>query len=349
MTKRTKDNTLFTYLKSVVNEALPLEYAIRAAHLAYPNELAELAKIHQRIRQFWIELGASEAEIDAESLMDFAWDTIQVGFPLSRRHGRAYPDREFLDLIHRGLASVREKFGADVDDLDIPPTQYFRICDLLNGNDIKPLLHAVAQGLEDADDYEATDEIALKKFVLGIRQPVHLHPGLQYVVTNRGEGENAVERFGIVLDTQMEFSMPELERQIREFLYQFALRRQSLRPVFTIDPISDSLINEFLNDEMLGRINKHTLQRHDGFASVLSGLYCWDLAQLYRNEGRKAALENAIVDTLDAYPRSARQVGEDAIKKNYNTARLAIDKVTFGAGPTDTPQDAPKQPASHAE
>ncbi|GJG99147.1 hypothetical protein [Paraburkholderia terrae] len=338
MTKRTLDNTLYIHLKSVINQALPLEYAIRAARQAYPHEMAQLSKIDQKIRQYWIDLGASEAEIDAESLMDFAWDVIQVGFPLTHRHGRRYPDREFLDLIHRGLATVRGLFGAEVAQIRTPPTRYFRICDLLNGNDVLRLLNATARILEDSEDYKAADEIELEKFALGIREPIHIHPGMQYVVDDRHEDGRTVERFGIVLDTEMEFSMQDLERQIREFLYQFAARRESLRPPHVVDHISNELIDEFLRDELLGRINKHNVQRRDGFTSLLSGLYCWDLVQQYRQEGKKSAVDEAIVSTLAIYPKNAREVGEDAIRKNYNTARVAIDKVSFDGATANKPR-----------
>ncbi|MCL4671252.1 hypothetical protein [Burkholderia pseudomallei] len=128
--------------------------------------------------------------------------------------------------------------------------------------------------------------------------------------------------------------MPDLERQIREFLYQFAVRRESLRPSNVVDRISHELIDEFLRDELLGRINKHNVQRRDGFTSLLSGLYCWDVVQRYRQEGKKSAVDEAIVSTLEIYPKNAREVGEDAIRKNYNTARVAIDKVSFGTTAT---------------
>jgi len=343
MTEPKLDNTLYIHLRSVINQALPLEYAIRAARQANPRELAQLSEIDHRIRKYWITLGASEAEVDAESLMDFAWDVIQVGFPLTRRHGRRYSDHEFLDLINRGLANVRETFGAEVRQLSIPATRYFRICDLLNGNDVLGLLDATARCLGDSKDYEAADDIELKKFVLGIREPIHLHPGLQYVVTDRRDGERAIESFGIVLDTEMEFSMPELKRQIREFLYQFAVRRESLRPVHTVDRISHELIDEFLRDELLGRIDNHKVKRLDGFISPLTGLYCWDLVQRYRHEEKKSPVDAAIVDTQAIYPKNVREVSEDAIRKNYNTARLAINKVSFSSATTKKPRGNSKQ------
>lgn len=330
MTERKLDNTLYVQLMGVVNQALPLEYAIRAARQANPREISQLSGINQRIKQYWIALGASDEEIESESLVDFSWDVMQVGFPLARRHGRHYPDREFLDLIHRGLAGVRDMFGGEVARLTIPATGYFRICDLLHGNDVLGLLNVVARCLRDAKDYETADEIELKKFVLGVREPIHLHPGRDYVVSQRREGGRTVERFGIVLDTEMEFSMLDLKRQVWEFLYQFAVRRESLRRSHLVDCTSSELIDEFLRDELFGRIDKYKVKRLDGFISPLSGLYCWDLVQRYRKEGIKSAVDEAVCDTQAIYPKSVRKVGEDAIRKNYNTVRAAINKISFG-------------------
>lgn len=338
MTERKLDNTLFVHLRSVVNQALPLEYALRAAMLANPTELDQLSAIGRKIRQYWADLGASAAQIDAEDLMDFAWDTVQVGFPLTHRHGRCCGDQSLLEIIDRGLAGVREKFGSEVDALRIPATGYFRIVDLLNGNDILKLLNAVARCLGDAKAYEAEDTIELKRFVLGIRQPVHLHPGMEYVAKTRPEGAHKVERFGIVLDTKMELALPDLMRQMREFLYQFAVRRESMRPAFVEDRTSHDLIEAFLRDEMFGRIDKHAVTRLDGFVGPLTGLYCWDLVQRYRQEKRKSAVDEAIAGTLEIYPKGVREVGEDAIRKNYNTARVTINNVFFG----ETAQKKPR-------
>lgn len=332
MTERKLDNTLFVHLRSVINQVLPLEYALRAAWQANPKELEQLSAVDGEIRQYWLDLGASAKEIDAEDLMDFAWDTLQIGFPLTHRHGRDYPDQTFANIIYRGLVSVRGKFGDAVEALRFPATRYFRIVDLLNGNDILKLLNAVAQCLTDAKPHGSKDQIALSKFILGTREPIRLHPGMEYVMKNRLDGDHEVEQFGIVLDTKIELLLPDLMRQMREFLYQFAARRKALRPAFANDPTSNDLIEAFLRDEMLGHIDKHTVTRLDGFVSPLTGLYCWDLVQKYRRERRKSAIDDAIAATLAIYPKNVREVGEDAIKKNYNTARVTINKVSFTPG-----------------
>ncbi|HKR44776.1 MAG TPA: hypothetical protein VJU59_34740 [Paraburkholderia sp.] len=348
MTEPKLDNTLFVHLRSALNQALPLEYALRAARQANPNELEQLSAIGRDIRQYWTDLGASAAQIDAEDLMEFAWDTVQVGFPLTRRHGRRYRDRTFLGIIDRGLAGVREKFGSEVDALRVPATGYFRIVDLLNGNDILKLLNAVVRCLGDAKAYEALDTIELERFVRGIREPVHLHPGMEYVAKTRPDGEREVEQFGVVLDTEMELALPDLMHQIWEFLYQFAVRRESMRPAFVEDRTSHDMIEAFLRAEMFGHVNQRTVKRLDGFVGPLAGLYCWDLVQRYREEKRKSAVDEAIAETLAIYPKGVREVGEDSIRSNYNKARVTIKSVLFGktdpTKPRNNRRQSPRKP-----
>jgi len=328
MTERKIDNSLYTHLRSVISRAMPLEYGIRAVRLSNPLVLQKLRAVNGRIRQYWIGLGASDDEIDKEDLMDFAWDTLQVGFPLTRRHGRMYGNREFLDLIHEGLAGVRNEFAADVAELAIAATRYFRICDLLSENDILQMLSSVARCLQDAQAYEVHDEIELAKFVRKVREPIHLHPALRYAADGHEENGRTVESFGFLLDTEMEFSIVELKRQIGEFLYQYAVRRQSLRPAFSPDPTADALIGEFLREDMRVPDGEKPVTRLDGFISILSGLYCWDRYHWYRQH-EKSAMERAIADTQAIYPKQVRSVGYDTIRKNYNTARVAINSVDF--------------------
>lgn len=328
MTERKLNNSLFVHLKSVINAALPLEYAIRAAQVTNPTELEQLSEIDKQIQQYWLGLGASETEIVSEQLMESAWDMIQVGLPLTRTHGRVYFDQQFSEILHLGFAGVRDQFGPKVAPLQFPITQYFRICDLLNGNDISKLLNASSRCLKDAQGHGLKDDIELKKFVRGVREPIHIHPGMQFVAKEEVREGRHVEHFGIVLDPEIEFSMVDLRRQIGEFLYQYAIRREVCHGPITQDRLSRDLIDDFLKDDLFGYTEKHSITRLDGIISVLSGLYCWDLTQQYRREGEKAALEQAIEATLQVYPKSLREVGEDAIKKNYNNARLKIKKLT---------------------
>jgi hypothetical protein len=329
MTKRKRDNSLFLHLKSVFNKMLPLEYAIRASTEINPTIFNPLLEIDRKIRQYWIALGFNEKEIDIECLMDFAWDTIQIGFPLSRRHGRIYQDRKFISLINQGLANIHENFGIQISELGIPAARYFRACDLINGNDLLPMLNTVIECLNETRAYEATDDIEFTKFVRSIREPIHIHPGIQFVAGEFPNSREPISGFGLLIDTESDLSTKEIKQQIREFLYQFALRKRSSFPSGAPDDTSESLINEFLNEEIFGLTDTQQVVRLDAFISILTGLYCWDLVQMYKLEKRKSAINDAITEVLKIYPNGngVHRVSFDTIRKNYYSIKKEIKKM----------------------
>lgn len=330
MTKPKLDNTLYLHLASSVTQALPLEYAIRAVRTNNPLELAKLGALDVRIRQYWRDLGASDAEIDGERLMDHAWDILQVGFEMSLRASRVYENLTLLNLINIGRANIEDQFAKELEGLRIPVMKYFRICDLLRGNDIQRLMGSTAQCLRDAKAIESRfDEVELKKFVHNIRVPFHLHPGMQYVIGEHPRRNAKAERFGILLDSDADISMPDLVRQIRLFLYQYSLRREALSPAFSRDSVSDELINTFLSDTLLGKIPQQKAARLDGLIGPLAGLYCWDLARQYEKEEKEAPVLQAQLDTLKCYPAFVRKVDEEAMRKNYRLTAEAIRNVPF--------------------
>lgn len=350
MTERRKDNELFTDLKRVINHALPLEYAIRATQLEHMDQFIRLKEIDQQIRQHWLSVGAQEWMLEAENLVDLAWDVIQVGIPLVRRHGRCYhtpsadelaelaeqtgvtalfeltglPElAEQLDvpaLIARGLSNVRELFGAEVAAVRLPVMDHFRICDLLNGNHILDLLCRVAQCLNDLMPYKKADSVKIAQMVRGVREPIRLLPGVEYVSLHREEQGRAIESFGMVLDLERDVPIADLKRQLREFVYQLAVRKQEYG---IRDRLSHDLIEDFLRDEQQGRVYEHKVQRIDGFLSPLIGLYCWDLAKQLEREGAKAPLQTALDLGLEEYAKHVRELGPEVIKKHYYT----VDKL----------------------
>jgi hypothetical protein len=82
-------------------------------------------------------------------------------------------------------------------------------------------------------------------------------------------------------------------------------------------------------DEMHGRILEHSAARLDGLIGPLAGLMCWDLAQDHKMNSEKAPATRAIEDALKAYPTNIRAVGFDAMRKNYNIARVKINDATI--------------------
>lgn len=329
LTRPKLQNSVYLHLKSAINGALPLEYAIRFVRLSNAGIEEKWSGLAQEIRAYWLGFGITEAEIDGEDLMDFAWDTIQVGYPLSRIHGRFYPNQEFLNSVNEGLAGVRSLFEEKLDPLRIPITRYFRICDLLRGNDIPRLLNASAENIQRAQKYTAKESILLSEFIKKVREPIALHAGFQFVSQYVERSGRVTENFGFTLDTEIDISIPELKRLVREFLYQYAVRRMNFNPTPELLQLSQDLINDFLLEDLHGKEMDHNAPRLNSFVTKLSGIHCWDRFHFHKTQGTRSALDLAIADTLAIYPKQAIAVGEDAIRKNYNEARKKIQGLNF--------------------
>lgn len=311
MTQRKVSNSLYEFVKGSISNTLPLEYAIRASEASSPEITRQLRLIDEKIRQKWIEAGASELEIDNEKLMDFAWDVLQLGFPLVRRHSKSYSP-VLLRIVKQGLNEINSSFHESFTALELPASRFFRICDLLNGNDIDQLICTVKISLDQAENFTDHDEIDLSFFkVLRTREPIYLHPGMKYI---QSKFEAGSENFGLLIDLNKNISVEDFHKQINEFSYQYALLRASTRNEH--DNLSRSLIQSFLVRDIQGKNSEFKIERRDGFASKLSGLYCWDMAKRMDMK-----LDNAIEATSKIYDG-----GEDAIRKNYKVAGAAIKK-----------------------
>lgn len=374
MTKPKLNNSLYDHLLSAVNQALPLEYAIRAAEQDNPVEMAKLKEINHLIRELWHSLGLTDDEIEWEKLLDLTWDTIQVGFPMTRRHDRVYLERNHLRLIEHGISLAQSNFSEDIESLKIPASQYFRICDLISGNNILGMMRTVANCLANSRVVERNidllrkmtlmadnkvppeleniknsgselDHVAIEKYLLGIRTPIHIHPAMSYVAKYRHKGNAQIEQFGFVLDTDTDISMPEIHKQIREFLYQFAIRKMAFTGNNAINDTSKEIIQAFLMDELLGKISPNKISRMDGLIGPLAGLYCWDLARHYERGQCKSSVETALDQATEDYPKGVRSVDLEAMRKNYRLATNAIRNVPFER-PTERKRSRTSKPKS---
>lgn len=311
MTKKKIDNSLYYFLVGRLSNALPLEFAIRASQSSYPMALERLQVVDKEIRACLREWGAREEEIDAEELIDYAWDLVQIGFPRVRLHGRIlHPEiSQVLTRCHREIhnrINIRENY------LAFPAAKYFRVCDLLNGNDIRELLLNSIKCLGVAGGYQRTDDIELREFapVWRIREPIRLHRGIDISIDCTESGR---QRLCLCVEVDSVFGVLDIERQMDEFLYQLALARES-RASPQGDAVASKLFNRVIAKDVSGESSEELVTRIDGIAAVLAGLHCWDLHK--RNDLR---LEDAKQETLKIYERS-----EDAMKKNYDSVRAKI-------------------------
>ena len=316
MTKPKVENDLYDYIQGVISNVLPLEYAIRAAESINPEGMLELKRINSQIRSCLNGENFSDEFIDREKLMDFAWDELQVGFRMTRRDTWIYPN-DVRERIDEGIASVKDAVKLDLDELNNPATRFFRICDLLNGNDVRTLLDNTAKCIQHSMKYEKRQSILISKFPRGIREPIYLHPSVRF--TNYQE-ETGRYNFGMLLDLEGDISAEDLMRQVHEFLYQYACLRNGYPFVPDGGKLSDKLIHSFLIKDFYAKDSDDKIKRLDGFASTLSGLYCWDCR--HRNS---MLLKDAIEETLENYPLEFFAVEFETIKKNYTLTNSKIE------------------------
>lgn len=326
MTVPKHNNTLYRYVKSVINQAIPLEYAIRSARLHSGIDFKVLFDINSSIQKKWRLLGAKKSEIDDFRLLETSWDFIQAGISLRRSDGRHFLKWERRLELLKNLPTFQTEFKPQTEALDIPAIRFFRIFDLLNGNNIRYLIDVVARSLNYSKEYEITDDIEIDEFPGKIREPIHIHPAVQYGPARVRRGQSGLNKFCLNIDLRAEISAPDLNRQIREFLYRYAVFREYIHGY---EPLSRDLISEFKQSEMKGEADKHGIVRIDGYLSVLSGLYCWDLHEKFKENGEKSPLDKAIDDTLSIYPKTSRQVTADTIRRNYNLVRKEIRSTSF--------------------
>ncbi|WP_432239575.1 hypothetical protein [Herbaspirillum robiniae] len=347
MSEKRVDNTLYRHVASIINRALFLEYAIRAAKDRFPEEMQRLSELDLEIRKTWIELGLREEEIDAEDFMEFAWDFIQVGTTLTHSHGRILRPT-LKEIFDRGLPEIFEKFRPVVEKLLIAPAKHYRICDLLKGNNILSLLNDVSQALRDANSYEMDDDIFVSKFIKNVRGPIFLHPAFRHepIEYDSEGGAGQIGALALIVDFNVPFSELDLKRQFREFQYQYAKQRAIYGNGGMHDLVPHQLINGALYEDFYGFDGEDPIIRHDGFINVLSGLYCYDRfhdiqsarqnSKSKRDDSTDSPLEEAIKETLSLYPDRGvdkSNVNLRGIRKNYETARKRIKEYSFDAVP----------------
>lgn len=335
MTQRKIDNPVYEFLSGTISGLLSLEYAIRASHLQSQEGMKYLKFVDERIREYWTGCGANEEEIRHEALMDFGWDALQLRFSMVRGHGKLYAP-SLMNLIKKGQKEIPQLYPLERDiRVEVPATNYYRICDLLAGNDIDKVLKKLGQAVKTVTDAESeiekrvantngkvdvgkiTDDvfsrISAARYVLPIRQPSYLHPGIVF-----GYKDNHLV---MTLDTTEDFTEKELVRQIREFIYLYALMKE-WDPTHQATPISGDLIGSYLLSDIRADRGEFQIDRINSFGSALTGLSCWDKCHLH---GFKLA--DAIKKTVAKYPEGLMQVGPNAIRKSYGVTEDRIQKL----------------------
>lgn len=319
MAKPLQQDVLSAFVKRGVRNALELEYAIRASELISPDQMQGLRALDAGITRFWTGLGATPEEIDDSRLRDFAWDTLQIGFLMTRRHTTGV-DPEIVEIANEGLSRVRAEFASDLHLLTLPAARYFRVCDLLAGNNIPRLIGQVNDCLAEAAKYKRDSDVPLSEFRIQVREPIHLHPHFACREACKSGGGTV---FSFEIDLAGEFSLFEWKRQLNEFKYQYALFRASHCGAH--DGTTRALIQDFLEQEQEGSQSEFDVPRLDSFLPLLTGIYCWDR---YKRDGLTQV--DSFEEAKAFYPSAGlNPITHDNLRSNY---RKASERIRAMAG-----------------
>ena len=310
MAKPKREDVLYLFIKRSVRNALDLEYAIRASELVSGDQMTQLKQLEAKLTQHLVNLGVSRDEVVQECLLDFVWDVLQVGYYMTRRHTRVFR-HDIVQVLNKSASLVREEFSGDLFLLDIPAASYYRICDLLAGNNIPRLIERVRKGMKASSRLSKEDNVPIGEFPINVREPIHLHPSFRYGM-RQGDSFTA---FAFEVDLGGEFDVPTWRRQFNEFQYQYALHRGL--STGSHDANTRALILDFLKREQAGEQSQFDVPGLDSLMPLLTGLYCWDR---YKRDG--CTLRSTFDEAIGLYP-----VGVGNMKLNYRKATKRIEEM----------------------
>lgn len=323
MAKLKIDNGLYFHVRSMLNAILPLEYTIRAFRTGFPQQFLELKSINDEIYKFWIRQGFSDEQIKHESLIDYAWDSIQFRWPMVRSHGRVFLSSEVPTKIKVSLMKIEEEFSHKVINSNYPFVDRFRIADLMNGNDVNYLLSKIISIRKAMVSYDKKDDIPISQFAFKIRYPILLYPNSFYMTGNTNKGGF----IGICLDMKMSYD--DVQGSINEFIYQYAKMREQYN---TNDASASKLINDFLNDNMFNAPREDAeVVRIDSLLTGVSGLLCFDEAEKIKIGGGRSYRKDAVDLVVNYYPEQEREQRITLIEKNYKDVQKKIKIIAHNA------------------
>lgn len=322
MAKPEYDNELYVHTLSQINNALPMEYAIRVTKQSAPDAYQALIDIDNMLHEFWRQKNFNDDEIEDNELKDFSWDYLQTGKFYSRSFSKIFQPDVFNDM-QDGLKSIFQKYKKEVADLRLPlAASNFRYCDLLNGNDIPRVLVKVKSILNLVENYPKESSIPLKDFANFIRIPVRLHNDsliCDGVGIKTKEGEKLDNSIILLMRTDKPIS--DFKAMLNEFSLEYCKRRMAYidaHPDEKYDPLPRQLITEVLHSEKFDKSHV-VVKRHDGLMRPLVGLYCWDFMQ---EPGR------ALKDCMDKLKHKLDiKLDDDTITRYYGKTNKKIKEM----------------------
>lgn len=120
MTEPKFDNLLYQYTKAELNNALPMEWTIRAIQRVDSDQYQNLQSIDESIHKFWMESEFVAEEIKDLELMEFSWDVLQVDKVTSRSYTKSVKPAVHEKLTI-GLQKVYKQWKREVSNISLSP------------------------------------------------------------------------------------------------------------------------------------------------------------------------------------------------------------------------------------
>lgn len=309
MTKPKRTNGLYYYFRGAINNALSLEYAIRAADNLYPKKMMLLRRLANDLVTFWLEQPIGRDTVGRYHLLDYSFDRLQFDTVLVRRDHFDISEDDFIKPI---LDSVNHYFIDKYLDCEMPALYFFRAADLSFGNNIVDIYKEYSHYKDLIEAVEPTNS-APKEIIpkVAIREPIHIHPALKFY---GGDSFLYEGKFGASFDLNYKLSKEDFFLTMREFMYQYATwcgvdfkNDKSLTKI---------VITDYLNKEFRGELGKKHIKRHDGLHGPLLGLICYD----------KHVRENMLQPDAIEETMKLSDVAFDTVRGYYQDVYAEVEK-----------------------
>lgn len=307
MSKPKLNNWIYRYIQSAVNNALHLEYAIRAAKSLYPKQMNYLNVLKEELIEYWLNKSRTFKEIQDLNLIDISFDRLQFHSVIIRRND-IYS--KFDDSLRIELEKLYDEFIDKYFDVEIPAFKLFRATDLASGNNIIDLYNEARRCLEISRDLvlKADEDFELNREYV-IREPVHIHPALNLCGSDSFTYEG---KFGAYFDLKYNLTEEDLFFTMREFMYQYASWCNVDVKCYGWN--SRSLVNYYFDNEFFD-CGANEVKGQNGLLGPILGLYCYD-----KRETQKMKVKVAVNETMKIC-----KSGFETIEKKYKKTREKVN------------------------
>ncbi|MCP2075478.1 UNVERIFIED_ORG: hypothetical protein J2Y77_004914 [Pseudomonas lini] len=316
-TKPTAKNAAYADLVDRLATAIPMEIAIRAAKMVDLEEFQRLHALNEEMKALWVSRGFSEEAIKSEGYVDACWDIFQLGYDANLRLNNVYA-KSTIEEFRRASIETQKQFQKKIGSIRLVFSDRYRLCDLLNGNDIGAVIKEVDSKITEIRSMESGVSIPLETFVHSLRRPVKIRRGaIQQVRFPKDSVHNS--HLGLLLKSNM--TLEDVEGALHDFLYHYAMFRLEGKPIEHSDRVHLELINKWAKP-ISNKPSSRSLQ-YNALFTQLNGLYCWDRRREFGAD-RRGSKNYAIAETQTLYssPPDAKAIANHYEKIDHRISEL---------------------------